>query len=360
MAIDFPVERWQKIKEESRLWWAGKLKRPLIQVVLNGAPPDRPEPKANSPDKNKTVYDLSITSEELIDRWDYELSGRRWLGDGLPHVFVDFGPGVIAALLGARPEPRMESVWFQAVKDQPIADVQLRYDPDNVWFRRLKDIYRAGIDRWQGRALMSMTDLGGNLDILSSFRPGEGLLLDLYDHPEVVKRLTWQAHHLWWRYFDEFNAILQPVNPGYSAWASLYSDVPFYMLQCDFCYMLGPEMFDEFVLPELTATCKRLGNAFYHLDGVGQLAHLDKLLKIPELKGIQWVPGAGKPVQADWPEVLRKVRDAGKLIQLGGNFATMDKLVRDLGSPEGILLICHAKIDQQPQYEECLRKYGAT
>jgi len=39
-----------------------------------------------------------------------------------------------------------------------------------------------------------MTDLGGNLDILSTFRPGTDLLLDLYDHPEDVKRLTGEAH----------------------------------------------------------------------------------------------------------------------------------------------------------------------
>ena len=51
--------------------------------------------------------------------------------------------------------------------------------------------------------------------------------------------------------------------------------------------MLGPEHFEEFVKPEIVASCNRLGNSFYHLDGVGQIRHLDSLLAIAELKGIQ-------------------------------------------------------------------------
>ena len=72
------------------------------------------------------------------------------------------------------------------------------------------------------------------------------------------------------------------------------------MLQCDFCYMIGPEQFKKFVLPELAVSCKKLTNPFYHLDGPGQLPHLDYLLSIPELKGIQCVPGDGSPHDGPW------------------------------------------------------------
>ena len=61
-------------------------------------------------------------------------------------------------------------------------------------------------------------------------------------------------------------------------------------------------MFDE-SKPELAASCRRLKNAFYHLDGLGQLPHLKSLLSIPELKGIQWVPGDGQPDVTEWPAV---------------------------------------------------------
>jgi hypothetical protein len=42
---------------------------------------------------------------------------------------------------------------------------------------------------------------------------------------------------------------------------------------------------------------------------------------------------------AHWPEVYRKIRAAGKLIQIWGNFEKLDALTQQLGSAKGIYLI---------------------
>lgn len=357
MAIDFTPERWKKIREDFCLWWSGELDRPLIQITLDGRNPGRPEPELPNYEFT-SFYDLSIPAEAIVDRWDYNLSCRQFLGDAFPCLWPNFGAGVMAAFLGAGLENREETVWFHPKKDREIADIDFEYDPNNVWLKRVKDICRAAIDRWQGLVQVGMTDLGGNLDILSSFRPGEKLLLDLYDHPEEVKRLTWDAHELWFRYFREINSILQPVNPGHTAWTPIFSDEPYYMLQCDFCYMIGPEMFDEFVKPELIATCNRMVNPFYHLDGPGQLAHLDSLLEIQDLKGVQWIPGAGSPPQSEWPEVYAKIRQAGKLIQLH-DCQALSTIADQFGSAKGIVLISNMPIDREEEAVELLERYGA-
>jgi 5-methyltetrahydrofolate--homocysteine methyltransferase len=178
------------------------------------------------------------------------------------------------------------------------------------------DICAAAMDRWQGQVLVSMPDLGGTLDILSTFRSAEGLLLDLIDHPEEVKRLIWELHQAWFAWFDAINGVLQPVNPGYSSWCAIFSSLPYYMLQSDFSYMLGNRMFDEFVKPELEASCNRLERSFYHLDGKGQLRHVDSLLSIGRLGGIQWIPGASTPDNECWPELYERIFSAGKKTQL--------------------------------------------
>jgi 5-methyltetrahydrofolate--homocysteine methyltransferase len=214
------------------------------------------------------------------------------------------------------------------------------------------------MDRWRGLVQIGMTDLGGNLDILASFRPGEKLLLDLVDDPEAVKQRTWAAHELWFRYFDEINGILQPGNPGYTAWAPLYSADTYYMLQCDFCYMISPKMFDEFVRPELAATCKRLTNPFYHLDGKGQLPHLDSLLRIPELKGVQWIPGAGAPGMSQWPDVYRKIKAAGRRIQLFEGLDTLDAVAEQTGGGAGIALITGGAVKDEGAIRERLTRWG--
>jgi 5-methyltetrahydrofolate--homocysteine methyltransferase len=65
--------------------------------------------------------------------------------------------------------------------------------------------------------------------------------------------------------------------------------------------MIGPKMFRRLSLPDLKATCQRLGRSFYHLDGVGQIPHQPYLLGIEELDGMQWIPGDGKPDCSSWP-----------------------------------------------------------
>ena len=338
MSIDFTPERWALIKDTTRRWWARELDRPLIPVRVGGRDPGRAKPDVPLLSQ-ENCHDFSISADQIIDRIDYELSTYHYLGDSFPFFSMDvFGPGVVAAFLGATLDNSTGRVWFHPPARKPIREIHFRFDPDNAWFLRICDIYRAGLRRWQGQVLMPMTDLGGNMDIPSTFRPGEELLMDLYDEPEEAKRLVWEAHEAWHQYFDALNDVLQPVNPGYSDWAQIYSEKPAYMLQCDFSYMIGPEMFEEFVLPELAASCRRLEQSFYHMDGIGQLPHLDLLLAIPELGGVQWSPGEGKPDCRHWPETYQKIAAAKKNIQLIGGFDVLDAVASQLGSGKGIHL----------------------
>jgi len=359
MTIDFSQERWQAVKKNARDWWAGKLSRPLIHMTLFGRSPGRAEPKLSCVAKEKTSYDLSVTPEEIVDRWDYKLSGQEFLGDSFPCVWPDFGAGVLAAFMGAKAEPGEGTIWFHPDKDRELKDVHFAVNPDSIWLRRIKDICRVAIARWKGMVQVGMTDLGGNLDVLSTFRPGEKLLLDLIDSPDEVKRLTWEEHAAWWKVFDEINAVLKPMNPGYTAWAPVFSETPSYMLQCDFCYMIGPKMFDKFVKPELEASCNKLGHAFYHLDGIGELPHLDSLLAIKELKGVQWVPGEGRPQGESWPDVYRKIIKAGKRAQFVGDWRNFDKLMNQVGGAENFIIFGAAPISQRREVESFLKRYGA-
>lgn len=360
MPIDFSFKRWEKIKKDYTAWWAGTLNRPLIRMVIKGADPGRPMPCL--PLYGFTsFYDLNLPPDKIIDRLDYEVSCYKYLGDAFPWFWPNFGPGVVAALLGADlvNTPSERTVWFKPPDQADIKDLSFTFNTNTVWFKRIRDLMRAGNDRWGGLVQVAMTDMGGNLDIVSSFRPGEKLLFDLYDNPDQVKRLTWEAHRAWWAFFDEFNKALLPANPGFSSWAPLFSTEPYYMLQCDFCYMISPSMFDEFVKPELAATCKKLTDPFYHLDGPGQLPHLDSLLSIDELKGIQWVPGERRPDLGQWLDVYKRIHAAGKKMQIWGGLETVDKIIDALGDGRGIIATLVGDAGQEKRIEKWLAKYGA-
>jgi hypothetical protein len=75
--------------------------------------------------------------------------------------------------------------------------------------------------------------------------------------------------------------------------------------------MIGPDMFRTFVAPELASSAARMKNAVYHMDGIGQIPHLDQLLAIKDIKGIQWVHGSGTPELTNWDELLEKILASG-------------------------------------------------
>ena len=363
MTIDFSPERWRQVKDTYRRWWAGELQRPLIYAPLKLREPTHPKPDIPWHWFN-SFYDFSVPVDRIVDWYQYNLEGMTFLGDSFPHANPYFGPGVLAAFLGARVTNSVAAgtTWFHPPSILPASQLRFRLDPASPWWLRIVDLYRAAQARFQGQVQLDMTDLGGNLDVVSTFRPNEHLLLDLYDCPEDVSRLAWETHETWWQAFEALTRTAH-MNPGYTAWCPIFSEEPYYMLQCDFCYMIGPKQFEQFVLPELAATCRRLKNPFYHLDGPGQLVHLDALLSIPELKGIQWVPGNGQPDITTWPDVYRKIHAAGKLIQIytgqsSKRWSVLDVIADQIGSAKGIILIGGGGIKDEQDVLRLLDRYG--
>ncbi len=103
--------------------------------------------------------------------------------------------------------------------------------------------------------------------------------------------------------------------------------------------MISPEMFARWVLPDLETCCDALEYPFYHLDGPGQLVHLDAILSIPKLRGVQWIPGAGAPPAEKWIAVLKRIRSAGKLCQVYVEPEGARKIVEELGGAGFVLAI---------------------
>ena len=333
--IRFCDKQWDKLKKNYDLWWAGALQRPLMPIVLAGVAPNRDKPK-NALLACVNVNDFSVTPEQIIDRYDYELSCYEYLEDSFPHMhMMQYGPGVISAFMGAKLLNSNDTVWFEPVRRVPLEDLHFEYDPDNLWLRRVKDIYRAGMKKWGGEVIMSMPDLGGIMDVLAVFRSSEDLLFDLYDSPEEVKRLVRELHDMWFLFFNEINDILKGSR-GYSDWGTIYSEKPSYMLQSDFSFMIGPDMFNEFVAEELDLAASKLTHAFYHLDGVGELPHLERLLQSKTICGIQWVPGCGAAAEQDWSEVYHRISKAGKKIQVQFGLDQYPNILNSLERPDDL------------------------
>jgi hypothetical protein len=211
-------------------------------------------------------------------------------------------------------------------------------DPLNPWWQRVCGVTGAAALRWGQQLSVGLTDLGGNLDILASLRGTEQLLVDLHDAPHEVDRLVGEATHTWRDCYEKLHALIKPSGRGVTCWGPCWSPGKGYLLQSDFSTMISPQMFERFALPDLAACCQALDYAFYHLDGKGQIAHLDHLLSLPRLRGIQWVPGDGQPPAECWLPVLRRILEAGKLCQVYVSARGALDLVHKLGG-QGLLLV---------------------
>ena len=169
-------------------WWEGELGRPIVPVVFWGADPGRPEPKSPSLGFG-TSFDERFSAEELLDRQDYNLSCCEYYGDAFPFINMSaFGPGVAAAFMGATPHTADYTIWFDDPRAIPLRELHFEFDAGNKRYRRVREFYVIFAQKYADRAVMSMADLGGVLDILSAFRGAENLLRDLYDEPEEVLR----------------------------------------------------------------------------------------------------------------------------------------------------------------------------
>jgi 5-methyltetrahydrofolate--homocysteine methyltransferase len=337
--LRFTDKDWDRIERDTMAWWAGELERPLVWLSAT-------EPLTQAiPCRYLSNYPLDMPAEELVDLYEPALAATRFYGDAFPYLWINFGPGIMAGFVGSdvhSVSDPSETVWFSASSQVEIQDLDLAYDPQNAWWQRVQELTAAFVRRWDGQAAIGHADIGGNLDVLASFCTTEGLLYDVIERPEEVERLAGRITALWLRYYDELEALIRPRCRGTTCWTPIWSTGKTYMMQSDFAYMISPRMFERFVVPDLTACCAHLDHGFYHLDGKNQIPHLDHLLSISRLAGIQWIPGDGQPPPDQWLPLLKRIRDGGKLCQVFVSPEGARTIVQNLGGRGFLLVIQHA------------------
>ena len=161
-----------------------------------------------------------------------------------------------------------------------------------------------------------MTDLGGILDILISFLGPTNIIVTMKRNPELIDTCRAIILEKYLKVYDELQNIINKYLDGCNTWLNVWCPKRYYTMQCDFSVMLNPKWFKRFVLPDLIEQAEHMDYSIYHLDGPGQLIHLDDLLAEPSITGIQWVPGAkDRSLDPDkWLSVYKKIQAAGKNI----------------------------------------------
>lgn len=340
---------WDSAEKRLRAFWNREaVGRACLGVT---APRKTPIPGPPRPEDPSDLTARWTDPESIVARTDHWLRHTYFGGESVPCHWINFGPGIMASYFGSRPVFAPGTVWFEPIDYN--YDKPLEIDRDNHWWKVTKEATRLSAEFFDGKAITGITDLGGGSDVLASFRTTEGLLFDLIDNPEAIPKAMDEIAEAWIECYKELYAITSLHAKGSIQWLSLWGPGTMYNIQSDFCCMVSPAMFERFILPELQKLCRFLDNSLYHLDGPGATRHLDMLLSIPELGGIQWTPGDGSPTVSHWIPMLKKIQNAGKRLHLHGSPAEAEKVLRAL-KPEGVYY--QTWVSSQEEADELLRK----
>ncbi len=296
-------------------WWLGELvDRPPVTVSVI---PQRPYLGPLSTHANHQARWLDV--EFVVDAVVANIQRTDYVGDAFPIFWPNVGPEISATVYGCELSFTETTSWSKPVIHTPD-DWQrlLTVSPnfDNCYWQTVERMTDYALQRCENQYVVGLSDLHGNYDILAALRDPMQLCLDLMDCPELVIQAGKQAVQGYVAGFNRLAAKVQTAGFGTTTWLPTYHEGLSYVPSCDFWCMVSAQIAQEWILPDILTEMAPLERSIFHLDGPQALRHLDLLLALPQLHAVQWVYGAGRGPAARWIEVYRRIRQAGKSLQL--------------------------------------------
>jgi hypothetical protein len=162
--------------------------------------------------------------------------------------------------------------------------------------------------------------------------------MELLEQPELVAELERQILQCWRELYDIFYDLTQPYIPGScTQWLPVYHKGRCALIEADLISMISPECFENIYLPVIKERADYVERSLFHLDGPEAARHVEALLEIPRLDGIQWEPGARYKNAPEWIKLLQKIQRRKKCLWVTCGVKEIEELLGSL-SPYGLIL----------------------
>jgi 5-methyltetrahydrofolate--homocysteine methyltransferase len=315
MELEFKPD-FDLARENWRRFWAGTLNRPIILSVI-------PKDGVNPVPAPRWGAAFSEKYEDVVDQALKWAETHEFLGDSVPFFLPSLIIDSIPAFLGAE-IVSIEAPWgtdshaIPFVKD--LSSTEIIFRRDSKWWEEWLRLAECVKRKCAGKMVFGSAQAGyNNLDILGAIRGKVELMTDFYDNPEGVHCALRQILKAYNEITDELCRLFEFGKNGSVTGHGFYSDGMAATPQCDFGFNIGKEHFDEFALPYLRREIARLDAVEYHLDGPGNITHVESICGIDKIGVIQWVPGAGDDLKNDWTGLYEKINGLGKGLWLGAD-----------------------------------------
>ena len=336
---------WKGDAEEAcrrlEAWWHGEV---LDRVCIKITAPLKPGVVERGPEPTEEELEEWWTDpEQVVGKLEAYLPGCWYGGEAFPVMFpVSIQmPAILANYLGSPLRlVGTETGWCEPIIEDWEHCPELRLNEGNKWYRKSVALLRKAGEAARGKCLVGVPGFNGPGEILAQLRGSERLAIDLVDNPEHVHETMGKINRLWLECWEKMNAIIHEYVEGYLFWMSIWSERPATDLQCDSSIMISNRMFREFFLGHIEQQTEWVERTIYHLDGPGAVRHLESLLELPKLTGVQWVPGAGAAPMSQWMPLLRRIQEAGKLAYVECEPKEVGAILKGL-KPAGLLISTH-------------------
>ncbi|OGV66099.1 MAG: hypothetical protein A2498_00560 [Lentisphaerae bacterium RIFOXYC12_FULL_60_16] len=319
---------WPETKRRlTALWNRERLDRPCLAIrapltVANPTPV--PTPADCEAQWLDPAYRVAAALREMETTW--------WGGEAIPSSLLMAG---WMMCLGGDPKFDASTIWFETRTVDFHRPSPFRHDPDSPWVRKYRALLLAMCDA-AGRNGFLVGKPGGlpANDLISMHMGTEEFLFALVDHPDWMAAAICDGARDQVRARRELQALMRERHDfwyGNAGWMAFWAPEPYNATQSDVSCMLSPEMFDRFVLPELDIYGAEHGALWYHLDGGDARQHLPRLLSLPYLRVVQYVPAPCEPPNGPGHlEMYRQIQAAGKIVHIQVPWQNVEPLVRNL------------------------------
>ncbi len=336
-------------------WWHCELiDRPLVCLAFSKPKESLvPWSKKNHP----SIRDRWMDTDHIVKCTEARMLNTEFFADSLPVVYPNLGPEVFSAFYGCKMEYGEHTAWSEPIlhdwSGESLAKLQL--DTGNFYFRKIMEITDALIENARNRYIVGYTDLHGGADAIAAFRDPQELLIDTIERPAEVKALCDRITTDFLQVYDLFHEKLSAAGMPSTTWCPVIGKGKVHIPSNDFSCMISDEAFEELFMPGIIRECRHMDRCLYHLDGPQALRFLDRLLEIPEIQAIQWVPGAGHDYWADSIQVYQRIQDKHRALQLHSvPVGDLPRLFQAL-KPEGVWISSVSGITGRAEAEAALK-----
>ncbi len=296
---------------------------------------------------DKSPQKLASTHGSIRERWmdvEYQLDcfeakakDTVYFAESLPMYVPNLGPDLVATLFGADLEfADTGTSWSKPIVNSCREILDLKPDFNNEYWTIVRRMTDRSLERGEGKWLTGLADLHTNGDLLAALRGPQELCFEYADDIEGVRAACDYVTDFFAPMYDDLQGRIAATGQPTTSWTPAMHAGKFYMTSCDFICMISPEMFAETILPAFVREVAHLDRAMFHLDGPGALKHMDAIMDVPGIRGIQWVAGMGNGPYSNWVEVYQKAQAAGKCIQVTAENIDIAKDIASAIRPEGV------------------------